>query len=142
MRQALLAILIVGVTLSVGCGRARKPAHPVSGKVLVKGQPAVRAQVTFHPVEDARPDAVRPVGHVDEQGNFRLTTWKEGDGAPAGEYRVTVQWFRTVRDPRDPELLTPRNILPSQYSQAETSGLTASITKGSNELAPFQLEVR
>src|SRR5206468_35759 len=104
------------------CGPGRRPVYPVSGKVLVQGRPAAGAQLTFHPVGENGPNAIRPVAHVDDQGNFRLTSYKEGDGAPAGEYRVTVQWFRAVPDPSQRGEYTPRNFLPARYGQAESSG--------------------
>src|SRR3954454_14523350 len=77
--------------LVAGCAGKKTSPQPVSGQVLVDGKPAPRAQVTFHPTDDKNP--ARPTGQVDEQGRFTLTTERSGDGAPSGEYRVTVVWF-------------------------------------------------
>jgi hypothetical protein len=78
---------------------------------------------------------------VDEQGNFRLTTFREGDGAPAGEYRVTVVWYLARRSSpgEDP---VPVNHLPPQYASAETSQLRAVVNKGTNTIEPFRLVTR
>jgi hypothetical protein len=119
--------------------------HPVRGKLLVDGQPAVRAQVTFHSVTDKRPEAVHPVGHVDEQGQFTLSSYHKGDGAPEGEYQVTVVWYLATPNPnraRGGEEYLSVNYLPEDYARLESSPLKARISKGANELPPFELQRR
>jgi hypothetical protein len=132
------------VVLVLGCGPGRKPVHPVQGKVLVQGQPAARALVTFHPVDAAADtEVLRPVGQADEQGNFTLTTYRQGDGAPAGEYRVTVQWLLATpvnQQTRD-EYVTV-NYLPARYGQPASSGLAATVSPGNNQLPAFELSPR
>src|SRR5262245_50678521 len=78
-----------------GCGakEQRRPAHPVRGAVLVDGKPATKALVVFHPLNDPDPKALRPHGEVGPDGAFTLSTYSSGDGAPAGDYAVTVHWF-------------------------------------------------
>jgi hypothetical protein len=83
---------IVVVFLLAGCRNpepARVAVYPVEGKVLVGGVPAAYAHVTFHPVDGA---AHLPVGRAGPDGLFTLATFAPGDGAPAGEYVVTVVW--------------------------------------------------
>jgi hypothetical protein len=132
------------VALCPSCSSGRRPVYPVRGQVLVKGKPAFHAQVTFHPVVDNSPEAVHPVGIVDEEGSFTLTSYKQGDGAPEGEYLVTVQWFLATK-PRnasaDDDYITV-NHLPPRYGSTETSGLRATVRKGDNELPPFSPEPR
>ena len=138
VRAALVALALAA--LCPACAKSgRKPVYPVQGQVLVKGRPAARAQVTFHPLDDSGPEAVRPVGHVDEQGRFRLTTYADGDGAPEGEYRVTVQWFLATRA-RGSDEYQSVNYLPARYGRAETSGLRATITRGDNNLPTIDLK--
>src|SRR5262245_25735487 len=83
------------------CGGGRPPVYPASGQVFVGQHPAKLATVTLVPVKDAGAatgaDQVRPTGKVDEQGNFKLTTFTDGDGAPEGEYKVTVVWYVATR---------------------------------------------
>jgi hypothetical protein len=137
VRAALVALALAA--LCPACAKSgRKPVYPVQGQVLVKGRPAAQAQVTFHPL-DGGPDAVRPVGHVDEHGRFRLTTYGDGDGAPEGEYRVTVQWFLATRA-RGSDEYQSVNYLPARYGRAETSGLRATITRGDNNLPTIDLK--
>jgi hypothetical protein len=78
-----------------GCGGDGKPATvPVAVTVTHKGQPAAGALVVFHPAADAREKEIggKPFGKVKPDGTVAVTTYQEGDGAPEGEYGVTVQW--------------------------------------------------
>lgn len=36
------------------------------------------------------------MGFTDENGQFTITTWNAGDGAPAGNYTVTISWKAVV----------------------------------------------
>lgn len=143
-RLAFAPIVLTLVAFCPACSSNRKPVYPVRGQVLVKGKPAARAQIMFHPANDNSPDAVHPVGHVDEQGGFTLTSYKQGDGAPEGEYRVTVQWFLATksRHPTRGDDYVTVNYLPDRYGRAETSELRATVRKGDNELPPFSLKTR
>src|SRR4051812_43069835 len=80
--------------LLTGCGARDEgpPCYPVRGQVLFRGKAAENADVFFHPVDDADARAPRPHGKVDGRGEFRLTTRRLNDGAPAGEYVVTFFW--------------------------------------------------
>jgi hypothetical protein len=44
----------------------------------------------------------KPVGRVAEDGEFRLTTYREEDGAPSGEYAVTILWPGEKKTPFGP----------------------------------------
>src|SRR5437868_7064181 len=128
-------ILLVGLA---GCSRnAADGVYPVSGTVRYNGRPVANAQVTFHPVNEANPKAVRPVGKVDDQGRFTLTSFKEKDGAPAGEYRVTVVWYLARPARLGSDETVSANYLPPKYASVETSELSVNVTPGTNELRPF-----
>ena len=80
--------------MAFGCGARRVPCHPVKGQVTFRDRPAAGALVIFHPVDGSAPPAIpaKPSGRVGDDGSFTLSTYGEGDGAPAGQYRITVQW--------------------------------------------------
>lgn len=140
-RRGLALAVLIGALSCSACGKKQTPVYPVSGAVLVDGQPAPRATITLHPVVDSGPEKHRPTAQVDEQGKFELTTFRKGDGAPEGEYRVTVVWYVATRvSPNDDPI--PINQLPPRYARAETSQLKAIVSKGNNVLQPFNLEVR
>jgi hypothetical protein len=86
--------MLVLTTTMTSCGPGEGPAlYPVSGKVIYKGQPAVGATVMFQR-EDAPPNSspIVPVGQADDEGNFTLECDPGGQGAPAGKYKVLIQW--------------------------------------------------
>jgi hypothetical protein len=135
---ALLFVLALLVSCPA-CSSGRKPVQPVRGRVLVNGKPAAKAQVLFHSAQGGEEEP-KPSGQTDEQGYFTLTSYNRSDGAPEGDYAVTVTWFRVARSGN--QELVPYNVLPRRYADRQTSQLRAAINQGSNELPPFQLSAR
>jgi hypothetical protein len=134
--------LLLAVVLSFSCGQGgRRPVFPVRGQVLYEDKPTPGALVLFHPLNDSDPQAPRPVARVGADGNFAPTTYNGEDGAPAGEYSVTVAWVKEVDNQSAPreEQREPRNLLPERYSRPETSGLRVHIQQGRNDLPTFRL---
>lgn len=131
-RAAVATVLLFAL---IGCGQKGPVLHPVTGKITSSdGKPLERATVVFHPVGTTDPNAVKPRGTVGADGTFALTSYTSGDGAPSGEYRVTVElWSANKGD--DP----PTNRLPPKFANPEKSGLTATIGDGPIELKPFVL---
>jgi hypothetical protein len=130
-----LAFFVLALACSA-CGRGQKPLYQVRGKVLVDGKPTPHALVVFHRLGETDPDAVRPRAKVAEDGTFTLTTFESEDGAPAGEYAVTVEWWLSRRRGADE---APVNRLAARYAKPATSGLRATVAEGQNELHPFNL---
>jgi hypothetical protein len=92
-RCAAYSVTPVLLTCLVGCGGPRKAAvYPVAGTLTVSGQPAANAMVAFHPLDQAGSQTALPVASTGPDGTYRLMTYAAGDGAPAGEYAVTVVW--------------------------------------------------
>jgi hypothetical protein len=128
-----------------GCGSATR-CYPTSGTVMVQQQPAAGAVVILHPRNANEQLAkLRPYGTVDSSGKFTLNCMEPGDGAPPGEYAVTITW--EVADPAlakpdsdDPEAtVTVPDRLGGKYKDPKTSGLTATIKAGTNEIPAFSL---
>lgn len=132
------ASVLLGV---LGCGSGQQAVHPTTGQVWVGGKPATHARIVFQPVGAGKETAPHPVGVVGEDGSFKLTSFEGADGAPAGEYAVTVTQYLAVGK-RGSDETTPVNYLPARYAKAETSKLRATIQPGTNELPPFRLETR
>ena len=137
--RRLLVVLVFTALCMASCSKddGRKPTYSVSGKVLLPdGKPAQHATVVFHPTEETGPDVVKPRGKVAADGSFKLTTYDGNDGAPAGEYRVTVElWLASGRSDEGPS-----NRLPQKYANPQQSGLTAKVSAGSTELNAFRLK--
>lgn len=98
MRKTLLGwggvAVLLGLLVS-GCSRSRTdrwPTYPVTGRLFVGEKPAAGARVKLSAVEDKKLAGLCPHALVEPDGTFRLTTYKTGDGAPAGNYALTVSW--------------------------------------------------
>lgn len=118
----------------VSCGERRLAVFPVRGKMLYNNKPASGALVILNPVGETDAKSVRPQAMVGDDGNFEMTTYKDKDGAPVGEYKVTFVWL--IENPKTKRDFSP---LPLHYSDPEKSSLAVAIHEGSNELPPFQL---
>jgi len=77
---------------SSGCNSSKDKLYPVRGKVMYKNEPMAGAIVYFH--LDGSRDITKqvPYGTADANGEFQLSTFPVGEGAPAGDYVVTVIW--------------------------------------------------
>jgi hypothetical protein len=131
-----LGVLTVGI---LGCGGPEPPesVYPVKGEVFYRGKPAVGALVAFHKV-GADPNAGQPSGEVQDDGTFTLTSYRADDGAAPGEYQVTISWRETTGGSlSDPEYGPEK--LPKKYQTPDKSGLSVSVTAGSNNLGAFQI---
>ena len=128
------------LVLAAGCGEPalqRTSVFPTTGSITVKGQPAHGAIVVLHPQNAAAPSGLTPRANVDEQGRFAVSTYDRGDGAPEGDYVVTVMWFKPIKENGD--FKAGPNVIPAKYSRAETSNLAVKIAAGQNVLPPLKL---
>lgn len=127
-----------------GCGDGvdsglKVPVFPVKGKVTFEGEPASGAFVVFHPKTPPKPGDTpsSPRATVQPDGTFVLTTATEGDGAPAGEYAVTVQWMKPVKQGKD--LVQGPNVVPKSYTEASSTPLGATVCESDNALETFAI---
>jgi hypothetical protein len=110
----------------------RKPVHPVKGTVFFEGSPVPNAGVTFHLLNPETKKFTHAADALAEaDGTFTLTTYAANDGAPAGEYAVTVV---CPYPPLDAEGKPAPNLLPERYSKPETTPLKATVKAGPNEV--------
>jgi hypothetical protein len=133
----------------------------VNGSVTLDGKPLSGATVTFMPVDAT---SGRMAGGItDDDGQFQLTTFDEGDGALPGEYKATVDLLDTSvgekflssqssdskeyragvmrHSPKDRAALrramakTPPSPVPALYRSSATTPFQESVpTKGSVKL--------
>ncbi|HSQ57587.1 MAG TPA: metallophosphoesterase [Gemmata sp.] len=110
----------------------RKPTHPVEGKLLVDGQPLAGATVTLY-TYNPKSERYNSVcdGRTDANGRFQVTTYFRFDGAPAGEYTVTV----IKRDKPAAPGAAAKNLLPEKYSTPATTPLKVTVKEGANDLS-------
>lgn len=127
--------------LLAGCGGQPGPVcHPVRGQVRWNGQPLAEALVIFHPPLGG-PAVSKPFAHTDSLGNFSLTTLQSGDGAPAGEYAITVE-LRELRLVGEEAVRDGGNLLPARYASPEESSLRHVVVEGENIVPPLEIPAR
>jgi hypothetical protein len=121
-----------------GCSKSQShvPVHPVSGVVQFHGQSPEGAFISLVP-KAAIDGAPAPRASVGKDGSFTISTFNGDDGAPEGDYTVTIQWYKPVRQGKD--LVGGPNVLPAKYAAAQTSDLTIHVAAGENHLRPIQL---
>ncbi len=130
--------MLISVGLFVaGCGWGGSPMGRVSGVVTLDGKPIEGAAVGFVAVGDG------PVasGTTDAEGRYTLTCMNQS-GTLVGEYRVVV--CKTIEHGiRADGTVAPGGartewLTPRKYASHETSGLSATIRRGNNEI-PLEL---
>lgn len=132
---------LVGVAfcclVAIGCGSDGKPRRvPVNGTITYIGKPVPNGDVVFVPVDAS--NGFRARGKANELGQFTLTTFDEGDGAIAGEYKVTVFAYRPVDPKRDAGMIAPRvgfPAVPQKYFDQQTTDLSATVGDKATEVA-------
>lgn len=133
--------LLLSVSLFLpGCGGVSGPVcHPVEGKIIYQNQPLAEAMVVFHPVTAPTEKSPQPIATTDGAGRFELTTFKAGDGAPLGEYAITVE----LREPRqigEEVVRDGPNLLPLKYALPAETPLRHKVIPGKNEVPEIKLE--
>jgi hypothetical protein len=134
----LVAMWIVGS----GCGSKAKtsqPQYPVHGKVTSAGQPAVGAFVVLHPITQEQPPESPPRGIVEQDGSFGVGVLRKDDGAPAGEYAVTIIWPKDQEPGKETED-TPPDRLKNRYNNVQKPAWTIHVVSGDNTLEPFEIQ--
>jgi hypothetical protein len=137
-RWWIVLLLLVMVVPACKRGKAQKPVYPVKGRIVDSNdKPAVGALVVFHPIPPDTTDTTKPVAQVDDSGSFTLTTYKENDGAPEGEYGITIIWPQPRKSPFDPP---GPDQLKGQYSDPATPKVRFTVEKKpQNEVPPIKV---
>ncbi len=149
--RELYSIVVMAVVVLVsGCGDVnpeRVALHPVSGQILDGAQPAVGVQVVLYPQDAAQTNIhnLFPHGETDQNGRFDLSTYVAGDGAPTGDWTVTLTWPIDRIDPKLKEQwLATGDSLPDRlrgrYASPQASKLHVTITDEIATLDPIDLK--
>lgn len=145
IKLGLFAVLSTVLLLTqAGCGGGKKAVEgrpkvvPVSGVVMLQGQPLAGATVLFH----SETEEVTATGLSDDQGRFTLRTYAAADGAVPGTHKVTVKKteLKVVPNPDDPNLGPISSeeiwITPKNYGSRETTPLQLTVgEKGEKDLS-------
>jgi hypothetical protein len=140
-KSGLKFALLISVSLGmlVGCsGETRLPVVPVQGLVSYQGKPLANALVVMHPVDKSNPAATTCRASTKSDGTFEVTTYLANDGAPVGEYIVTVECYQLKGGNGSWE--PGPNILPPRYGSVATSDLKLVVQEGDNSVKKIELK--
>jgi len=116
-----------------GTKRKLLPTFPLLGTLTLDGKPLAGAIVSLHRFnKETEKFAYVCDGLTDAGGRFQVSTYGRFDGAPAGEYAVTVTKSGKGYDRGDGEVKT---LLPETYATPGESPLKVTVKAGSNEAA-------
>lgn len=141
----LAPLLIAGMTgiICCGCG-SRMPApletFPVSGQIKVNGKSPARAEIRFQPrvpLEDPLNRSIQPYAIVEVDGSFQVSTYQDGDGAPPGEYAVTVIWPEITIE--GGEEIFGQDKLGQRFADPTKPVATVEVVEGDNEIPVIDL---
>ena len=130
---AVLALALGGCSGSQGDGLR---TYPVRGSVFVGDKPAAGARVQLNARGDLKLVGLCPHATVEPDGSFRLTTYRTGDGAPAGTYALTVTWPLPPRPGQEegPDRFRGR------YADPRRPAREVQVTEGDNDLGRLDLK--
>lgn len=130
--------MMVGLVGCRGDDRNWKETIPVTGEVFVGGKAAEGVMVKFVPtagMDTAQPTETNAM--TDDKGKFAASTYQLGDGAPAGEYRLTFTWPQLNKM----SMSFDGDSLKGKYEDPKKSDYTINVQSGSPvDLGRFELQ--
>lgn len=135
--------------LILGCGgdSSYKPTvavFPARGKLEYQGKPLAGVTLIFNPVDENQ--KIKPQATTDAEGNFAATTFSTGDGAPEGEFIITLVAKSEESDSaREDGEATGRNNskklkLPVKFQNPATSTLRVKAGKSQPDLGTLEIK--
>jgi hypothetical protein len=113
-----------------GTNRKMLATHPAGGRLTVGGNALAGATVALHKWNPETEKFVSVCdGLTDESGRFQLTTYARFDGAPVGEYAITV--VKTGKGYYDGEEKA-KTLIPEVFALPATTTLRVPIREGEN----------
>ncbi len=131
--RTLLSIVLL--CTATGCGKSgwQASTYPVSGVIKINGESPEKAVLIFHstagPVDRRHSE---PWAIVESDGSFEISTYKDGDGAPKGEYAVTLYWPAY-------SFMDAPDRLKGVYNDVNSPLTTVLVTSGENHLPSIEL---
>src|SRR6185369_15903435 len=123
-----LGLALAALACLVGCGESK--TAPVNGRVKLKDGSDVSVLAGYSLTFEAEGGKTSAVGDVNRDGTFKLSTFGANDGAMPGKYRVAIN---PPNNP-DPDKPPSKSKLPAKYENLDSSGLTAEIKPGPNNI--------
>ena len=131
-----LAFVACTAVLAVGCSSDRLPTYPVTGRVVFQDGSTVRAGS----IElKSREYGVQARGEIGDDGTFRLTTYRDDDGAVEGVHDCVVVQLVMVEELDDFKPST-EGIVDSRFGSYSTSGLECQVSPGEDNFVTLTVD--
>ncbi len=133
----------------LGCGeepsfKTTVPVFPASGKILNQGKPLTGVILLFHSTDFNQ--KIKSQATADDDGKFVVTTFKSADGAPEGDYIITLVVPSNESDSTREDAATERRLrkegpvrFPSKYQNLASSPLKVKVTKRQPDLGILEI---
>ncbi|MEY4396222.1 MAG: hypothetical protein RL595_3471 [Planctomycetota bacterium] len=133
----------------LGCGgdpsfKPSVPVFPAKGKLEFQGKPLDGVTLIFNPVDENQ--KIKPQATTDGEGNFTATTFQTGDGAPEGEFLITLVVKTEESDSarEDAEgngrAKPAKTKFPVKFQNPTTSTLRVKVSKGQADLGTLEIK--
>lgn len=133
----------------LGCGeessfKSPVPVFPASGKILYQGKPLAGVILIFHPADVNQ--KIKSQATTGDDGKFVATTFKTADGAPEGDYTITLVVPSNESDSAREDAAIERKSrkegqvrFPPKYQNPATSSLKVKVTKNQPDLGILEI---
>jgi hypothetical protein len=123
-----------------GCGGPTLP--PVTGKVMVDGNPAEGAVLLFHPTGSGTTGSAV----ADSNGAFSII-YDMNPGIPPGRYQVAITWPDPAVKTSERDLMmgnfqTGPDLLKGRYDSKDKSGIAIDVEATTTELPTIELSTK
>ncbi|MEI6686457.1 MAG: hypothetical protein WCN64_09985 [Planctomycetota bacterium] len=133
----------------LGCGekpsfKTTVPVFPASGKIRNQGKPMTGVILLFHSTDVNQ--KIKSQATTDDDGKFVTTTFKTADGAPEGDYIITLVVPSNESDSTREDAATEKQFrkegpvrFPSKYQNPTTSPLKVKVIKNQSDLGILKI---
>jgi hypothetical protein len=138
-RIGFLVVVLIAMTLTIGCGKKMPTLGEVDGILTLNGKPLDEVQIEFLPDPEKENFAQAATALTDTQGQFKLKFRgaKEKFGTSVGSNRVVLHDFKAMNSRDNP--MPPR--FPNEYTMAASTPISIDVVAGKQtiniEIAKF-----
>lgn len=131
---AMLLMLMAGCSSAKHISVPRHETTPVTGIVLVDGEPAAALTVECHPSTGSETIKHPVIAMTDMEGNFAFGMYEAGDGLPEGTYNLAFVWDANM---------VQKDKLNRAYADPNKTGYKVTVVAGeSNDLGTIELSTK
>jgi len=131
LNNSKLLCWILLILVCSGCNSGKLKTYPIEGQVVFEDGSPVKVGIVE---TKAVGGAVQATGSIAKDGSFSLTTYRQNDGAIAGEHKVVIVQFIPVEDIPNYRPST-MGVVNRKHATYHTSGLSMTVVpNGENKI--------